>query len=46
MDLTLKVVRDYFSKDLEIFRIQGPFIVLSISMSIAFPLFEKYAKGR
>ena len=25
MDLTLKVVRDYFSNDLEIFKIQGPF---------------------
>ena len=25
MDLTLKFVRDYFSNDLEIFRIQGPF---------------------
>ena len=25
MDLTLKAVRDYFSKDSEIFKIQGPF---------------------
>ena len=25
MDLTFKVVRDYFSNDLEIFKIQGPF---------------------
>ena len=40
MDLPLKVVRDCFSSDLEIFRIQGPFIVLSISMSIALPLLK------